>query len=74
MTREAILKEALLLPSEDRIRLLDDLWQSFANDEQALALTPAQAEDLQKRIAEDEAGLSSPQPWEVVREQLLKRS
>lgn len=74
MTREAILKEALLLPSEDRIRLLDDLWQSFANDEQALALTPAQAEDLRRRIVEDDAGLSNPQPWEVVREQLLKRS
>jgi putative addiction module component (TIGR02574 family) len=74
MTREAILKEALLLPSEDRMRLLDDLWQSFANDEQALALTPAQAEDLKRRIAEDDAGLSNPQPWEVVRERLLKRS
>ena len=74
MTREAILKEAMLLPANDRLQLIDELWGTFRNDEDALAITSAQSEDLQKRIAEDDAGLSNPQPWEVVRDRMLKRS
>jgi putative addiction module component (TIGR02574 family) len=73
MTREAILKEALQLESDDRIKLIDDLWGSIG-DADAVALTPAQKEDLQRRLAEDEAGKSNPIPWEVARERLLKRS
>jgi putative addiction module component (TIGR02574 family) len=73
MTRDAILKEAMQLSPRDKAQLIDDLWGTMS-DEQALALTPAQAADLQKRIAEDDAGLSNPQPWEVVREQLRRRT
>jgi putative addiction module component (TIGR02574 family) len=73
MTREAILKEAMLLSSDDRVQLIDALWASMS-DAEALKLTPAQAADLERRIAEDDAGLSNPQPWEVVRKQLLSGS
>jgi putative addiction module component (TIGR02574 family) len=73
MTRDAILKEAMQLSDDDRARLIDDLWATM-RPEKAHQLTPAQAEDLQKRIAEDDAGLSNPQPWEVVREQLQRRT
>ena len=74
MTRELILKEALQLPPDDRMQLIDDLWQSFQHDDPALALTPAQSEDLRKRIAEDDAGLSNPKPYEEFRDRFLKRS
>jgi putative addiction module component (TIGR02574 family) len=73
MTRETVLKEALTLSSEDRMKLLEDLWQSFGDDADAVALTPAQAEDLQKRLDEEDAGQAEFLPWEVVREQLRRR-
>jgi putative addiction module component (TIGR02574 family) len=73
MTREAILEEARRLSPDDRVQLIDQLWATMS-DEDALALTPAQEADLNRRIAEDDAGRSNPQPWEVVREQLRRRT
>ena len=38
------------LPLEDRIRLVEDLWDSIAQDQQALSLTPEQAAELDHRL------------------------
>ena len=57
MTREAILEEARRLSPDDRVQLIDQLWATMS-DEDALALTPAQEADLNRRIAEDDAGLA----------------
>ena len=38
------------LPVEDRIRLVEDLWDSIAQDQQALPLTPEQAAELDRRL------------------------
>jgi len=72
MTIEAVLKQALLLSPRERAVLVDELWRSIPHDESELALTPAQARDLERRIAEDEAGESDPQDWERVRENLRR--
>lgn len=38
------------LPVEDRIRLVEDLWDSIAQDQHALPLTPEQAAELDRRL------------------------
>lgn len=38
------------LPLDDRIRLVEDLWDSIAQDQEALKLTPEQAEELNRRL------------------------
>jgi putative addiction module component (TIGR02574 family) len=38
------------LPVEDRIRLVEDLWDNIAKDQQALPLTPEQAAELDRRL------------------------
>ena len=38
------------LPLEDRIRLVEDLWDSIAQDQQALSLTPEQTAELDHRL------------------------
>ena len=38
------------LPIEERIRLVEDLWDSIAADEQALALSPEQRAELDRRL------------------------
>jgi putative addiction module component (TIGR02574 family) len=38
------------LTIEDRIRLVEDLWDSIAQDQNALPLTPEQAAELDRRL------------------------
>ncbi len=74
MTLDTVLKEALSLHPRERSIVADELWRSLPFDESELALTPTQARDLEKRIAEDAAGESDPQDWEKAREELRRRS
>lgn len=43
------------LPLEDRFRLVEDLWDSIADEAGALPLTPAPREELDDRLAAWEA-------------------
>lgn len=38
------------LPLEKRIRLVEDLWDSIAADQEALELTPEQRAELDRRL------------------------
>lgn len=38
------------LPLDERIRLVEDLWDSIAAEQQALPLTPAQQAELDRRL------------------------
>jgi putative addiction module component (TIGR02574 family) len=40
----------LKLPIEDRIRLVEDIWDSIADDQLALDLSEAQRAELDKRL------------------------
>ncbi len=40
----------LKLPIEDRIRLVEDIWDSIAAEQSALDLTEAQRTELDKRL------------------------
>ncbi|GAB3288325.1 addiction module protein [Parahaliea aestuarii] len=39
------------LPVEERIRLVEDLWDSFAKEQSEVPLTSEQAAELDRRIA-----------------------
>jgi putative addiction module component (TIGR02574 family) len=39
------------LPVEERIKLIEDLWHSLAEDRKALPVTPAQRAELDRRLA-----------------------
>ena len=38
------------LPLDERLRLVEDLWDSIASEAEALPLTPAQREELDQRL------------------------
>ncbi len=46
------------LPVDERIRLVQDLWDSIATDQTALALSPEQRAELDRRIEAFEADRS----------------
>lgn len=70
------LTELLKLPSEERAELAMALWESLDDGQRAaqLALTPAQAEEFDRRFADHEANPSTARPWDEVRRKLLDRS
>jgi putative addiction module component (TIGR02574 family) len=43
------------LPLDERIRLVEDLWDSIAADQNLLPLTPEQRAELDRRLAAYEA-------------------
>ena len=57
----------------ERLQLVEDLWDSIAQDapDEALPVTPELAAELDRRIAEYERDPSAGQPWEVVRARIL---
>ncbi|MDO8864159.1 addiction module protein [Haliea sp. E1-2-M8] len=48
LTMNANLKE---LPVEERIRIVEDLWDSIAHDQKALPLTADQKVELDRRLS-----------------------
>ena len=74
MATPAIDFEALRrLSVSERLRLVEDLWDSIAADapDEALPVTPELAAELDRRLAEHEANPDDVVPWEEVRARLV---
>lgn len=61
------------LPVEERLTLVEEIWDSIASDTAALLLTDAQSAELQNRIEEDDANPDDVTPWEPVKACTLAR-
>ena len=59
----------------ERLQLVEDLWDSIAEDapEAALPITPELAAELDRRLAEHRANPEATIPWETVRAELMAR-
>ena len=57
----------------ERLQLVEDLWDSIAQDapDEALPVTPELAAELDRRLAEHERNPGSALPWAEVRAHLL---
>lgn len=64
------LDDILKLSVSERIRLVEEIWDSIARESEALPLTDEQKAELDQRIAEYEADPEEGEPWEVVRERI----
>ena len=69
MPTEAEIRE---LSPEQRIRLIELLWESFVDDPASLPITDTQRAELRRRVAEHEADPNSARPWSEVRAELDK--
>jgi len=56
------------LTPEQRIALIEVLWDSL--EEHELPITPAQAAELDRRMATFEQDAAEAQPWDVVRQRI----
>ena len=58
---------------EERLILVEELWDSIAADSAAVPLTEAQRAELDRRIAEHEANPDDVVPWEEVKASITER-
>ena len=68
----SVLSEARQLSAEDRLRLIDALWDSVPR-ELDLPLHEDWAPELQRRVAALEAGTATTVPWTTIRDEALAR-
>ena len=69
----ALREQLFKLSAAERLELVEELWDSIADDDEALVLTDAQREDLERRLAEVDADPTGGSPWEEVRERIRHR-
>lgn len=68
------LAELFKLSVEERLQLVEDLWDSIAADTENLPpLSQDQIAEIERRLAEHEKNPERARPWEEVRERLWSR-
>jgi putative addiction module component (TIGR02574 family) len=71
--RDTLRDELIQLSAAERLELVEELWDSIADEDEALALSDEQRIDLERRLAEADADPTGGMPWEDVRERILHR-
>ncbi len=61
------------LSSEERLRLLEELWESLSATPEAIPVTNAQREELDRRLGELEPESPTGIPWEEVLHRIRSR-
>jgi putative addiction module component (TIGR02574 family) len=68
-----VLKDALLLGVEERLQLIEEIWDSLAATPEAIPVTDAQRTELARRRRVHARNPSAAKPWEEVRAKLERR-
>ena len=74
MDLSTTLAEIVALSVDERIRLVEAIWDSIAAEPGQPALTEAQQQELERRLAAHTASPEDIVPWREVKAQALKRS
>lgn len=64
--------DLLSMPVEDRLRLVEDLWDSIAEVPEKVELTDAQRKELDARLDQYHQDPEAGSPWKAVKERILK--
>lgn len=65
------ISKVLELPVDERIELVQQIWDSIAEIPEVVKLTGAQSRELERRLKAYESDPSAGSPWADVRERLL---
>jgi putative addiction module component (TIGR02574 family) len=72
MDMTTTLNEIIAFKVEDRIRLLQEIWDSIAAEQAYPELTDAQKQELDRRIADTESNPDNTLTWEEIRALIKK--
>ncbi|HEX4646683.1 MAG TPA: addiction module protein [Verrucomicrobiae bacterium] len=68
-----LLKKATKLPVPDRIKLVEDIWDSIADEPGEFPLTAAQKRELDRRLELMQKDPGRAIPWDEAQRRILKR-
>ncbi|HXT12464.1 MAG TPA: addiction module protein [Candidatus Angelobacter sp.] len=68
-----LLKKATNLPVLDRIKLVEDIWDSIADEPDEIPLTEAQKRELSRRMELMRKNPDRALPWSEAKRRILKR-
>jgi putative addiction module component (TIGR02574 family) len=74
MDVSSTLAEIASLPVDDRIQLVEAIWDTIASEPGQPELTDAQKKELERRLEAQAASPGAGVPWEEVRAQALARA
>lgn len=69
---DTVLDAAQNLPTDDRLRLIEALWNSVPPDVD-VPLHADWEQELERRVAEIESGATPSVPWSTIRDEALAR-
>jgi putative addiction module component (TIGR02574 family) len=72
MPRSA-LDEILDLPVPDRLRVVEEIWESIVAAPETLPVPQSQRDELDRRLKLHQEDPETATPWETVRSRLLNR-
>lgn len=61
------------LTADERLRLIEDLWESLRKTPDSVPLTPAQIAELDRRLDEMDNGETASTSWDELKSKLLDR-
>lgn len=67
-----ILKESLTLPIPERIKLVEEIWDSIAAVPDEVRLSDEQMTEIERRLDDHKKNPDKGIPWEQVKERLRK--
>jgi putative addiction module component (TIGR02574 family) len=68
-----LLDKAIELPIPERIKLVEDIWDSIAIDSGAVELTAEQRAELDRRLEDYRRNPEGNIPWETIKAEALAR-
>jgi putative addiction module component (TIGR02574 family) len=68
-----LLKKAAKLPVQDRIKLVEDIWDSISDEAEDYVLSESQKRELDYRLDEMRRDPKRGIPWEQAKLRILKR-
>jgi putative addiction module component (TIGR02574 family) len=69
----ALLKRAAKLPVPDRIKLVEDIWDSIADEPDEVSLSAEQKRELDRRLELMRKNPGRGIPWEEAKRRILER-
>ncbi len=71
MPKKVSITDVLELSPAERILLVEEIWDSIASVPDAVELSEAQREELDRRLAAYRANPDAGDPWDVVKARIL---
>jgi putative addiction module component (TIGR02574 family) len=72
MSIDSIVSSFRELPSEDKIRLVQNLWDQIAQEIARMPLTESQRRLLDERLADEENNPGDIEPWTKAKDDILR--